>query len=40
MELFIARGYKNNVQGLFGLFQEGELDEEIRNIRARAKQVK
>lgn len=40
MELFIARGYKNNVQGLFGLFQEGELDEEIKNIRARAKQVK
>lgn len=39
MELFIARGYKNNVQALFTLFKEGELDEELLIIIGRAKPV-
>lgn len=37
MELFIARGLKNNVKGLYNLFADGELDEEINALRKQAK---
>jgi hypothetical protein len=37
MEVFIARGQKGNKQNLYTLLLEGELDEEVRNIRERGK---
>lgn len=40
MEMFIARGYKNDVRALFCLFCDGELDDEIEAIRARANTIK
>lgn len=40
MEMFIARGYKNDVRALFYLFCDGELDDEIEAIRARANTIK
>lgn len=40
MEMFIARGYKNDVRALFYLFCDGELDDEIKAIRARANAIK
>ena len=40
MEMFIARGHKNDVRALFCLFCDGELDDEIEAIRARANTIK
>lgn len=40
VEVFIARGYKNDARALFNLFSDGELDREIEIIRARAVLVK
>lgn len=37
-EIFVARGYKNNIHNLFNLFLDGELDNEINVIRNRAKE--
>jgi hypothetical protein len=33
LEIFIARGYKNDVKGLFDLFADGELDADIEALR-------
>lgn len=35
LEIFVARGYKNNVKGLFNLFSDGELSDEIEQIKAK-----
>lgn len=35
LEIFIARGYKNDVRGLFTLFVDGELDAEMGKLRKR-----
>ena len=40
VEVFIARGYKNDVRALFNLFSDGELDRELEAIRTRANQIK
>lgn len=37
MEVFVARGYRNNIKNLYSLFLDGELDEEIDELRRRAK---
>lgn len=37
MEIFVARGYKNNVKGLFALFAEGELSAETDRLRQQAR---
>jgi|WetSurMetagenome_2_1015567.scaffolds.fasta_scaffold08895_8 hypothetical protein len=39
LEIFVARGLKNNVKGLYTLFIDGELDEEIDLLRKAAKQI-
>jgi hypothetical protein len=39
LEIFIARGYKNNVKGLFQLFCDGELANEIEVLKKREKGV-
>ena len=36
IEVFIARGYKNDARALFDLFCDGELDGELEAIRTRA----
>lgn len=36
MEVFIARGLKNNVKGLFALLTDGELAEEMEALRQQA----
>ena len=36
VEVFVARGLKNHKTGLFNLFVDGELDEEIEALRKRA----
>ena len=35
LEIFVARGYKNNVKGLFNLFYDGELNEEINKLKSK-----
>ena len=40
VEVFIARGYKNDVRALFNLFCDGELDRELEAIRTRANLIK
>ena len=37
IEIFVARGMKNHVKGLFALFADGELNDEIARLRALAK---
>ncbi len=37
LEVFVARGYKNNIKNLCNLFLDGELDGEINTLRERAK---
>lgn len=37
IEVFVSRGMKNHVKGLFALFADGELDDEITTLRQRAK---
>ena len=37
IEVFIARGMKNNVKGLFALFADGELAREMESLRQQAK---
>lgn len=39
VEIFVARGLKNSISNLFNLFLDGELEEEINNIRKIAKPV-
>lgn len=39
LEIFIARGYKNNVKGLFQLFCDGELFGEMEHLRKQLKGV-
>ncbi|MCQ2289738.1 MAG: hypothetical protein MJZ63_00485 [Muribaculaceae bacterium] len=39
LEIFVARGYKNNIRNLFYLFADGELDDELARIREQAKPV-
>jgi hypothetical protein len=33
VEVFIARGYKNNQRALFNLFAEGELEQDLEEVR-------
>lgn len=40
MELFIARGYKNNQRGLYSLLLDGELNSELERIRQQATIIK
>lgn len=37
IEIFVARGLKNHSKGLFALYADGELSEEIEQLRAQAK---
>ena len=37
IEVFVARGLKNNTKGLFALFVNGELADEIQTLRQQAK---
>jgi len=37
VEVFVARGLKNHIRGLFNLYTDGELTEEIKALRERAK---
>lgn len=37
IEIFVARGYKNHSKGLFALFADGELADEIATLRQQAK---
>lgn len=37
IEVFVARGYKNNEMALYYLFIDGELDDEMNCLRAQAK---
>lgn len=37
VEVFVARGQKHNVHGLYTLLVEGDLDEEMQQLRERAK---
>ena len=37
IDIFVARGMKNHVKGLFALFADGELNDEIARLRALAK---
>ena len=37
VEVFVARGLKNHIKGLFFQFADGELDEEIKILREQAK---
>ena len=37
VEWFVARGYKNNIKNLFNMFTDGELEDELQMLRARAK---
>ncbi|MCM1037326.1 MAG: hypothetical protein NC406_08415 [Bacteroides sp.] len=37
VEVFVARGLKNHVKGLFTLFADGELDDEMECLRQQAK---
>jgi hypothetical protein len=39
LDIFVARGYKNNVKGLFNLFLDGELGDEIEELRKAAKTI-
>ena len=39
IEMFIARGYKNDIQNLFSECLTGALDNEIKQLRERAKNV-
>lgn len=39
LEVFVARGYKNNVKGLFNLFLDGELVDEIEELKKHAKNI-
>lgn len=39
VEIFIARGMKANVHGLFAVFARGELDGEIMRLRMQAKAI-
>ena len=36
IEIFVARGLKNNVKNLFNLFLDGELEDEMNELRQRA----
>lgn len=36
IEIFVARGYKNNAKGLFTLFADGELADEVAHLRQQA----
>lgn len=36
IEIFIARGYKNDMNGLWNLFNDGELDHEVDELRKKA----
>jgi hypothetical protein len=36
VEVFVARGYKNNIKNLCNLFLDGELDDEMNALRQRA----
>ena len=36
MEIFVARGYKNNRKGLFNLLYDNELSEQLDMLRERA----
>ncbi|MDL2224441.1 hypothetical protein LJB92_03920 [Bacteroidales bacterium OttesenSCG-928-M06] len=36
VEVFVARGYKNNIKSLCNLFLDGELNEELNEMRNRA----
>lgn len=36
IEIFVARGLKNHSKGLFALYADGELSEEIEQLRAQA----
>ena len=40
LEIFVARGYRNNQKQLFDLFLDGELDDEISTLKKRAKDSK
>lgn len=37
IEIFVARGLKNHVMGLFTLFTDGELGDEVEQLRGQAK---
>lgn len=37
LEIFVARGYKNNIQNLCNLFLDKELDDEITALKSRVK---
>lgn len=37
IEIFVARGLKNHVMGLFALFTDGELGDEVERLRGQAK---
>lgn len=37
IEIFVARGMKNHQKGLFALLEDGELDEEMAQLRQQAK---
>lgn len=39
LEIFVARGYKNNSKGLFNLFADGELSGEIDRMRKQVKSL-
>ena len=32
-EVFVARGYKNNIKNLFNMFTDGELEDELTKMR-------
>lgn len=36
MEIYVSRGQKNNIAGLYNLFADGELDKEMDSLRGRA----
>ena len=40
LEIFVARGFRNNQKQLFELFLDGELDEEIKTLKKRAEEGK